>query len=81
MRKLNLVALMASICFLGIAGAASATSVSLVLTGVLAGGAGIDSTSSSAVTLNPSGTATLTIDVVLDIDSRGLRRGRLWSRL
>lgn len=71
MRKLTLIALMASISFLGFSSVASATSVGLVVTGVAFGGTGGTSDASS-VTLNVSGSATLTVDVQVDIDSRGL---------
>lgn len=66
MRKLSF-ALIASLCFMGISSAASATSVNLVWTGDSGGVI----TSGNSVTLAPSSTATLTLDVVLDIDSRG----------
>ncbi len=68
MRKLSL-ALMVSICFLGISSAASATSVSLVWTGAAGDIFGV---SGSSVTIGQTGSATLTLDVVLDIDSRGV---------
>ncbi len=72
MRKLTLIALMASISFLGFSSVASATSVGLAIVGTAAGGAGIFSSTASSVTLNVSGSATLTVDVQVDIDSRGL---------
>jgi hypothetical protein len=69
MRKLSL-ALMVSICFLGISGAAGATSVNLIWQNA-AGGA-INAVSGSSVTLELASVATLTLDVQIDVDSLGL---------
>ena len=66
MRKLSF-ALIASLCFMGISSAASATSVNMVWTGTTGGVI----VSGNSVTLAPSSVATLTLDVVLDVDSRG----------
>jgi len=68
MRKLSL-ALMVSICFLGISSAAGATSVNLIWLNS-AGGA-ITEVSGGSITLEESAVATLTLDVQLDVDSRG----------
>ncbi len=71
MRKLSL-ALMVSLCFLGISSAAGATSVLLVWTGVNTNGTPLAAISGNSVTLLPSGEATLTLDVQLVVDSRGV---------
>ena len=68
MRKLS-IALMVSLCFLGISSAASATSVQMVWTG--ANGAA-DLLGNTVTLPQGTGSATLTLDVVINIDSRGL---------
>ena len=71
MRKLVFVALMASVSFLGFTSVAGATSVNLHIVGAHTNNNGIHSVAGDAITINPSGTVTITVDVQLDVDSRG----------
>jgi len=65
--------LLGAIFLLLIPSIASATSVNLVWNGTAVNTSGaIASMTANSVTLNPSGVATLTLDVVLDVDSRGV---------
>ena len=68
MRKLSL-ALMVSLCFLGISSGASASSVDLVWSGTAGG---IAAVSGNSVTVSGSSVATLTLEVTLTSDSRGV---------
>ena len=67
MRKLSVVALIAGLSLLGVAGAAGATSVNMVWTGASSG-----TINGSSVAVSGTANATLTLDVQIDIDSRGL---------
>jgi hypothetical protein len=75
MRKLILVALMTGLCFMGFSTTASATSVNLVFTGGYASSGVVGGLGGSDVTLEVGATATLTMDVQLDVDSDGLSAG------
>ncbi len=72
MRQLSLT-LMVSLCFLGISSAASATSVFFVWSGTAtSGNGGPVIKSGNSVTLNESWVATLTLEVMMGVDSRGM---------
>lgn len=61
-----------SLCLLGISRTADAATVNMIWTGVNTNGVDIVAMSGNSVTLDHSGVATLTLDMVLDIDSLGV---------
>ena len=71
MRIFSPVALIACVSIMSMPSVSAATSVSLIWTSVNASGGGAVA-SGNSVTLDPSAVATLTLDVQIDVDSRGL---------
>ena len=72
MRKLGLVALLTGACFLASASVANATSVNLRWSGGIASAGSLSGVGTSSITIAPSATATLTLDIRINVDSAGL---------
>jgi hypothetical protein len=72
MRKLGFMALLASVCLLGVGSMASATSVNLRWVAGNASSGSITGIGTSSVTLAPSAVATLTLDIRLAVDAAGV---------